>query len=301
MKRLSSLLSFYLVLCIVSTTTAQTTKEQIKLHKLFNKRLTSYIYIPTGSYYTSEAGLPLKSFNSFYMFQTETSNFNWLEFLNDMEDQVSSDSLLQLMPDTSIWKNNISDYYLRHPAYRHYPVVGITYEQIQVYCQWLTDKLNNSNISPFKQVIVRLPYESEWEYAAQAGNAANPFPWKEEGFIDYEHKSYKANFKAIDQSRIQIDSNNTCNITKSTEIHQITTLEELEFTAPCLSYLPNNYGLYNMAGNVSEFVQEKGILKGGSFESTGYYLNLYKHESYNSENYRSNHSGFRIVLQIVEY
>ncbi|MEZ4938192.1 MAG: SUMF1/EgtB/PvdO family nonheme iron enzyme [Crocinitomicaceae bacterium] len=72
-------------------------------------------------------------------------------------------------------------------------------------------------------------------------------------------------------------------------------------TSPCRAYKPNAFGLYNMAGNVSEFVQEKGILKGGSFNSTGYYLNIYHSEEYKEPDYRSAETGFRIVIQIIEY
>ena len=41
----------------------------------------------------------------------------------------------------------------------------------------------------------------------------------------------------------------------------------MDVTAPVYSYWPNSFNLYNMIGNVSEMVLEKGISKGGSWRN----------------------------------
>jgi len=71
-----------------------------------------------------------------------------------------------------------------------------------------------------------------------------------------------------------------------------------DVTAPVNSYYPNDYGLYNMAGNVEEFVREKGITKGGSWHDTGYYLQNHVYETYDSANEVSATRGFRFVMEI---
>ena len=52
------------------------------------------------------------------------------------------------LPDTLVWRNKLAfnepyvDYYLRHPAYRDYPVVGVSWVQARDYCAWRTDRVN---------------------------------------------------------------------------------------------------------------------------------------------------------------
>jgi hypothetical protein len=55
-----------------------------------------------------------------------------------------------------------------------------------------------------------------------------------------------------------------------------------------------------MAGNVEEFVLEKGISKGGSWSDTGYYLQNAVEEHYDSTFSASSERGFRIVMKIKE-
>ena len=55
-----------------------------------------------------------------------------------------------------------------------------------------------------------------------------------------------------------------------------------------------------MAGNVEEFVREKGITKGGGWDDTGYYLQNSVYETYSSSNETSAARGFRFVMEIQE-
>lgn len=139
---------------------------------------------------------------SFYIDQTEVSNFDYLEYLfwlgrvygsvdplnpnryepdatEDLEIQefANLDSIKDLsgdksafkkyvdnysesftsnyqevyrkaLPDTLCWRSPLSsmehfvNYYLRHPAYRDYPVVGVSWIQANEYCKWRTDRVN---------------------------------------------------------------------------------------------------------------------------------------------------------------
>lgn len=193
--------------------------------------------------------------------------------------------------------------YFRHPAYRDYPVVGVTWLQANDYALWRSDRVNekllvdagvisydpnqtkDSNFSTdaylagqYTGVInngfedldpngdgirnvrledgillpkYRLPTEAEWEYAALGliGNTMDEriverrvYPWNTDGLRTNDknyYGSFIANFKRGSGDYMGVAGNLN---------------DGAAFPAPVASYWPNDYGLYNMAGNVSEWV-----------------------------------------------
>jgi hypothetical protein len=86
---------------------------------------------------------------NFYCDQSETTNFNWLEYmfwLNKIYGTRSSEYLGANL-DTLVWVDEDSctykyaNYYLRHPAYRDYPVVGVSHQQALNYSKWRSDRV----------------------------------------------------------------------------------------------------------------------------------------------------------------
>lgn len=83
-----------------------------------------------------------------FMDQTEITNFHWLEYLYWIS-KVYGDSSAEYMaalPDVTLWKNEAKypeneEFYLRHYAYRDYPVVGLSYQQMVNYCTWRSDRV----------------------------------------------------------------------------------------------------------------------------------------------------------------
>ena len=90
------------------------------------------------------------SVSSFYMDETEVTNFHYLEYLHWIMRQYADNPVIykNALPDTLVWRNKLSYnepyvlYYLRHPAYREYPVVGVSWVQANEYCKWRTDRVN---------------------------------------------------------------------------------------------------------------------------------------------------------------
>lgn len=253
--------------------------------------------------------------SSFYMDQTEVRNFDYLEYLYWLDRVFGARYPMiyeKALPDTNIWRTQLSarekyvKYYLRHPAYRDYPVVGVNWLQASNYAAWRTDRVNEgilvsmglmemnteqanmdhfdteaylagqydlgvvrdylSNLDPNStgERIVRmedgillpeyrLPTEAEWEFAALGliGNTIYErvverriYPWN--GHVTRtnakdSYGAFVANFRRGrgDYMGVAGDLNDAGDI-----------------TTPVYAYWPNDYGLYNMGGNVSEWVSD---------------------------------------------
>ena len=120
--------------------------------------------------------------------KTELTNLQYLEYLYYLKKNQGMETHNKMLPDTAVWSNKQGynepyvAYYFRHPAYRNYPLVGITKKQAESYCEWLemilNDKFSNDPKHPVQKINVRLPTEAEWELAARGGNPNAIFPWK---------------------------------------------------------------------------------------------------------------------------
>lgn len=219
------------------------------------------------------------------MDEVEITNLHWAEFLYYIK-RDSSDLLFQQMEPTNS-KLPREDYFT-NPFFRFYPVVGITYEQAVTYCKWRSDIVNRNNeieiksngLQPPKKFILefRLPSETEWETYAACGIDLDTYPYGRkftmaEIKVKYKSASYlkqknglKKPIKEIARDIKEFNKSRTkiimFNVDRENEPYF------LNGSTPFYVFdLPiNNLGLYNMIGNVSELVNEKGITKGGSYK-----------------------------------
>ena len=94
-----------------------------------------------------------KTVSAFYLDRTEVTNQHWLEYMYWMK-RVYNKSYPHVykksLPDTLAWRKTLSyrekyvEYYLRHPAYKNYPVVGVSWLQANDFCKWRTDRVNEA-------------------------------------------------------------------------------------------------------------------------------------------------------------
>ncbi len=272
-------------------------KEKKKEKTQFGK----FVYVPSGKLYeTSEKTTSLKGF---YMMSTEVSNADYDEFLKELESNGETERLELANIQSEKW--NQRDFYYgepfvetydSHPAYENYPVVNVSRKAAELYCEWLTEKWAKRTDTKEK-LVFRLPTKTEWMYAARGGHDLSPFPWG--GYYVRNNKGcYLANFKHVDESRIKYN--------RKTEEYEIVGKSKAELrgsghiTSPVTSYFPNNFGLYNMSGNVSEFLYD-GSTKGGSWASTAYYLQISAEDEFEDLNGdASPYVGIRPIAEILK-
>src|SRR5690606_13714507 len=88
---------------------------------------------------------------SFYMDEVEISNTDYREYLYWLLRVFPDfDVYKRALPDTLVWRSKLAynepyaEYYLRHPAYDDYPVVGVNWLQATDYAAWRTDRVNTT-------------------------------------------------------------------------------------------------------------------------------------------------------------
>jgi formylglycine-generating enzyme required for sulfatase activity len=246
--------------------------------------------------------------------ETEITNLNWAEYLYYLRRDSSQTIFNAMRPDDA--KLPRPDYF-ENPFFRFYPIVGITYEQAEAYCRWRTTVVNELNrirmtrtgIVPPRKFILefRLPSEAEWETYAGCGNDLTKY---EQGVIFTESQvkvSPKAgnylkikNNLAESTDKIKADIKDFNKRKQKIVMFNVDRKNVPYFLVNQTPYyvfdLPiNNYGLYNMIGNVAELVKEKGILKGGSYRDKITDISIKKKQEYEGA---SPTVGFRAVCQI---
>ena len=268
----------------------------------------SYVFVMDSLYISLS-----NSFGGRRLIDTEQLQYRyyWLDTEEAAKNQGKrsdyiKESILKVYPDTTVWIKDF-DYsyndpmhqdYFYHQAYQDYPVVGVNWGQARAFCNWRTQKKNNYLMTKKRITRVpdyRLPSEAEWEYAARGGlNFAN-YPWGGP-YTTSDRGCFLANFKPS-RGDYAVDG--------------------ALYTVEVQSYNANDYGLYNMAGNVSEWTNSsydessyyeestmnpnvvdkqnfRKVIRGGSWKDIAYFLEVSSRNYEYADSARS-YIGFRTV------
>lgn len=220
---------------------------------------------------------------------------------------------INVYPDTLCWlfdysysfNEPLTQKYFWHPAYDNYPVVGVSWKQATAFCVWRT-MLKNSSMSGRKGEAsihdFRLPSEAEWEWAARGGHDYNPYPWGGP-YTRNDKGCFLGNYKPL-RGNYTDDGGATPIIVAH--------------------YPSNDWGLYDMAGNVAEWttdafdessynfswdlnptyqynaeqeepvVMKRKVVRGGSWKDVDHYLKVGS-RTYEYQDSAKAYIGFRCI------
>ncbi len=244
---------------------------------------------------------------------------NWKKAASGRMGESNRSSLIEkeeinIYPDTLVWIRDFSySYnepftrnYFWHPAYDDYPVVGVNWKMAKAFSFWRTQLWNRYKDASVNTEEFRLPTETEWEYAARGGRDAAPYGWG--GYYVRNLKGcLLANFKP---GRGNYPEDGGLITVKSDQ------------------YFPNDYGLYNMSGNVAEWTEsayepnayafvhdlnpdlkydakdddpkalKRKVIRGGSWKDISYFLQTgTRHWEY--QDTTKSYIGFRCALTFL--
>lgn len=274
----------------ISSSTKKQRKATMKVLNSFTN------YVPSG---TLDYDWCSTEISSFYMGRSEVSNYEYMEFLNFLKASGDIDSYNKFRPDSTQWVSQfetgflepLKDFYHWHLAYDDYPVVNISKEAAQAYCDYLTmyfQGLSGNSLD----ITFRLPTKDEWIYAANGSGEISLYSW-DSNLLRDEDGSFLANFMTIGSENVKRDENGSLVI--DTNSHYDIAKDGFFNTAPVFSFKPNLHGLYNMNGNVSEILlDEEGVI-GGNWHSPGSDI---KNTSLEDFDQPSPTVGFRVVAVV---
>lgn len=269
-------------------------RKMVKALAKFDKK--SYAYIPSGSFDYKDKKV---SVQAFYMQINEVTNLEYRTFLFDLLIQGKKAEFDIAKPAQENWTlllngdmKSMEEQYFSHEAFNDYPVVNVSREGAEMYCVWLTKAVNATMNENEKINDVRIPSRLEWYKSASYEGKKLPFPWGGPNSTN-ETGCYLANFNPKPTDN---------NMSKEVALAQ----DGAMFTAKTATYNPNNYGLYNMSGNVAEMVYNKDNSKeeagtaGGSWLSSEEEIKINGPDPYDGISGGHPGIGFRVVVTYLK-
>ena len=276
-------------------------RKEVDARKLFYEYYWVDLVAAAKKDYTEDANSENASFQNRAQGMRDRSVYIRKEFIN-----VYPDTLSWIHDYTYSFNDPMTEQYFWHPAYNYYPAVGISWKQARAFCAWRTEFMNNYLRSQKDDPGVgefRLPTESEWEWAARGGYDNNPYPWGGP-YTRNEKGCFLANFKPLRGNYIDDGGLRTVIVAH---------------------YPPNDFGLYDMSGNVSEWTssaydpssynftwdmnpnytytardddppaKKRKVVRGGSWKDVAYYLQVTTRD-YEYQDTAKCYLGFRCIL-----
>ena len=179
----------------------------------------------------------------------------------------------------------------------NHPVINVSWDDAVAYCQWLTE---------ITSITCTLPTEAQWEYACRGDYPNKAIETKTLPFGIDDGKKLTGNMANI---------NGAYPYDNDRGEYQLTGGVHLRRTSPVGNYSANNYGLYDMHGNVFDWCSDwyseyedgdvtdptgpatgsERVLRGGSWNRTSQYSRSAYRNQRNPDG-ASNNFGFRVVF-----
>ncbi|MDR1592850.1 MAG: formylglycine-generating enzyme family protein [Prevotellaceae bacterium] len=251
--------------------------------------------------------------NGHYVGKVRNQNGEYVDIVDRssfiIEENVS------VYPDTLVWIrdffNSYNDPYAKsyfwHPAFDFYPVAGVSWRQASAFCHWRSHHAKEKKYrNQYPSQDYRLPMEVEYEYAARGGLEGGLYPWG---------SMYNANSSGCFLANFKPQRGDYA-------------LDGFSRTSPVAQYEPNDFGLYDMAGNVAEWINDaydenayeathdlvptyhqqvtkkdkaskkRKVVRGGSWKDVSYFLQTGARD-YNYMDSTHSYIGFRTVRDAV--
>jgi formylglycine-generating enzyme len=227
--------------------------------------------------------------------------------MNDIQN-VYPDTLCWIRDFTYSFNDPQASIYFWHPSFDDYPVVGVSWVQARAFGIWRTDFMNTAlrkeGVADVQAYT--LPTETEWEYASRGGLDLSMYPWGGPYTRNYKG-CFLANFKPLRGNYVD---------------------DGTVYAAKVGSYEPNEYGLYDMSGNVAEWtstayhpsayifthdlnpnyqynakpqdppVMKRKVIRGGSWKDIAYFLQTSTRD-YEYQDSTKPYVGFRNVRSYI--
>lgn len=292
-----------------------------RMYKFEHKKTESSMKLVKGNLYAGE---------------TEVTNEQYNQFLNYLIQSNQKNLYEKYKPDIRKYEGPMltffKGYHLPYQEsketkysidYDKYPIVNISHEAAEAYCEWLSSQYNNEEgKKKFSKVVFRLPTLKEWQIAAlgykkfqswnieenevEVGIPKIPgemipnkkimmavkgndilYPWY--GAHDYRNRAqnnkncWMGNFKIPEESV-------SCFLQKPGGDGYL-------LTGKVASYFSNGMGLYDVVGNVEEMINEKGKACGGSWDHSPEESTMMSIHEYSEP---AGNLGFRVFMEVVE-
>ena len=285
-------------------------KKQVDVRKL------NYSYFWVDYQQAAKSNYKYDYTNNSGQYEGQVTNLDGTR--TDVKDRSSfiKHNIINIYPDTLCWIRDFTysfndpqaSLYFWHPSFDDYPVVGVSWVQASAFSIWRTDYMNSALRKqgvPDVQAY-ELPLESQWEYAARGGLDLSMYPWGGPYTRNYKG-CFLANFKPLRGN--YIDDGNV-------------------YAGKVGSYEPNEFGLYDMAGNVAEWtrgayhpsayifqhdlqpdyqynatpqdppVMKRKVIRGGSWKDIAYFLQTSSRD-YEYQDSTKPYVGFRNVRAYI--